>query len=567
MSSLDALKNASNLREFATAIGYRPQGLAYILYKIPDASKYTTFEIPKRSGGLRQIAAPTWQLKALQRRLADVLYECRDEIDAAAKRKSLSHGFRRKHSIITNAARHKGRRFVFNLDIEDYFPSFNFGRVRGFFIRNRHFGLHPSAATLIAQIACFENRLPQGSPCSPVIADLISHLLDVKLAQLAKQHGATYSRYADDLTFSTRKKDFPGAVATTANAGVDWEIGNRLISAITEAGFRINANKTRMQLSTSRQLVTGLTVNAKVNITSTYYRRARHMCHSLFRRGLYYDKDELAAEFGPEVITDLAPLEGILSHIHHVKDAVDRRDAKAKVTEATAARRLYKSFLSYRHFVRLERPLVVCEGKTDNVYLKCAIRRLPAFHPTLGSMVDGTFVSAVAFFNYLNQSHKILQLSGGSDLLKNFAIHYQTMLKDFRHRPLLHPVVLLVDNDEGAKDLFPAMRSKFKTTISRDTTDAFYHLTDNLYLVKMVEKGGGATSCIEDCFTPQLLATQLDGKKFNPEKDFGSDGEYGKHVFSEKVVRAQANTVDFSGFVPLLQRLVAAIDDYAVRRN
>ena len=107
---------------------------------------------------------------------------------------------------------------MFNLDIEDYFPSFNFGRVRGFFIRNRHFGLHPSAATLIAQIACFENRLPQGSPCSPVIADLISHLLDVKLAQLAKQHGATYSRYADDLTFSTRKKDFPDALAKALGA-------------------------------------------------------------------------------------------------------------------------------------------------------------------------------------------------------------------------------------------------------------------------------------------------------------------------------------------------------------
>ena len=263
-----------------------------------------------------------------------------------------------------------------------------------------------------------------------------------------------------------------------------------MTSAITDAGFHINAAKTRMQLSTSRQLVTGLTVNAKVNITSTYYRRARHMCHSLFRRGLYYDKDELAAEFGPEVITDLAPLEGILSHIHHVKDAVDRRDPKAKVAKATAARKLYKSFLSYKHFVRLERPVVVCEGKTDNIYLKSAIRYLPAFHPKLGSMVDGKFVSAVTFFNYLNQSHKILQLSGGSDPLKNFAIHYQTMLQDFRHRPLLHPVVLLIDNDEGANKLFSAIKENFKKTAGRDTTDSFYHLTENLYLVKTIEKGG-----------------------------------------------------------------------------
>jgi Reverse transcriptase (RNA-dependent DNA polymerase) len=85
------------------------------------------------------------------------------------------------------------------LDLKDFFPMFNFGRVRGVFIHNNNFKLNDKVATIIAQIASFENVLPQGSPCSPVIADLIAHLLDVRPVRLAKQHNLTYSRYADDL--------------------------------------------------------------------------------------------------------------------------------------------------------------------------------------------------------------------------------------------------------------------------------------------------------------------------------------------------------------------------------
>ena len=79
----------------------------------------------------------------------------------------MSHGFRRHYSIITNARRHKRRRYVLNLDLQDFFPSFSFGRVRGFFIHNNSFKLNEKVATIIAQIACHENVLPQGSPCSP----------------------------------------------------------------------------------------------------------------------------------------------------------------------------------------------------------------------------------------------------------------------------------------------------------------------------------------------------------------------------------------------------------------
>src|SRR5262249_16793586 len=136
-------------------------------------------------------------------------------INAAKKLKDrVAHGFKRKRDIRSNARQHRHRRWVFNIDLEDFFPSINFGRVRGFFIKNRDFALHEEVATVIAQIACHDNSLPQGSPCSPVISNLVAHLLDMRLVKLASTNGCTYSRYADDLTFSTNKKEFPADVAS-----------------------------------------------------------------------------------------------------------------------------------------------------------------------------------------------------------------------------------------------------------------------------------------------------------------------------------------------------------------
>jgi len=163
VSRLEKLKEAKSLSELAVLLGFKPKAVSYILYKIPEDKKYIKFEIPKKNGKKRTIKAPTEKLKHLQRRLADLLNECFDQITKESNKKSLSHGFRRNHSIVTNAKNHKNKRYVFNVDLKDFFPSINFGRVRGFFIKNNNFSLDPKVATVIAQIACHNNELPQAS--------------------------------------------------------------------------------------------------------------------------------------------------------------------------------------------------------------------------------------------------------------------------------------------------------------------------------------------------------------------------------------------------------------------
>ena len=447
MSIIKKFRDASTLDDVAKLLGFTPSGLSFVLSRILNARKYTIFEIPKRSGGRRLIKAPEPRLALAQRRLAKALYDCLAELGKATPaRRSLAHGFERGRSIMTNASLHKRRRYVLNLDLEDFFPTINFGRVRGFFVKDRNFALQEKVATVIAQIACHDNELPQGSPCSPVISNLVGHLLDTRLARFAKIHKCTYSRYADDITFSTNRKDYPAEVALPVpGTEAEWQLGAELVDKIEHSGFKVNNKKTRMQWRGSRQVTTGLMVNAKVNIRPEYYRTARSMCRQLFSTGSYYRL--MPATLGGGVLgaapikgefKNLNPLEGILDHIDQVKDFSDRRKPLDKKRDPTAIRTLYGKFLFYKHFIGLEAPLVLPEGKTDTAYLQTAIRRLAAYQPRLGEFKDWKFKSAIRFMNYSHTVHNIMQLGGGTGDMKHLIRNYASTVRKFEHVPLAH---------------------------------------------------------------------------------------------------------------------------------
>ena len=580
MTYLKKIREAQTLKDIAHILGVQPKTVSYLLYILPDAEKYRSFEIPKRNGGKRLINAPEPRLKMVQRRLANVLYECIAEAEKCAPpRRPLAHGFARPRvigtdtsknkkrryalGIFSNAAVHKNRRYVLNLDLEDFFPSLNFGRVRGFFIKDRRFELNEKVATVIAQIACHNNELPQGSPCSPIISNLLGHLLDVRLFRLARKYKCTYSRYADDITFSTNSKDFPTALAKPIPEKTSyWQLGSPLVKQIQRAGFKVNNDKTRMQWRGSRQMTTGLIVNKKVNIRSEYYRTARAICNRLFSTGKYYISD-------PEKPLDgLNKIEGILSHIHYIKDRADFRETKEKKEKPLAIWHLYRKFLFYKHFVALEKPLILTEGKTDPIYLRAAIPRLPKYHPQLGEFANGKFFSAVRFMRYSRTTDTILRLSGGDGDIKNFIPDYEKNIKSFKFAPFSHPVILLIDNDDGAKAIFRVIKQNFKKIdISHNTTALFYHLHENLYIIKTPEIGEHSKSCIENLFEPELFKTIIDGKKFDPSNKHNTDDTYSKTVFATQVVRPQADQINFSRFEKLLDRIIAVLDDYYVRQK
>lgn len=558
MSSLEKLKQTSSLKDFAKLIGYKPKALSYILYQIPEGNKYFEFSIPKKNGGERKIKSPNEKLKILQKKVAKLLNDCLEEILSVHKQ-SLSHGFRRKHSIITNARKHKKKRHVFNVDLEDFFPSINFGRVRGFFIKNNHFLLQPPVATVIAQIACHNNSLPQGSPCSPVISNLIGHLIDIRMVNLAKKAKCTYSRYADDLTFSTNQKVFPELIAINdIFDSKKWLASDILVKEISKLGFEINKSKTSLQNKTSRQIATGLVVNNKVNVKIEYFRLARAMCNQLFASNEFYAKPEIAGQENyPGSINKLI---GVVNFIYQIKRHHDDREMPERYSKPTSISKLYRKLLCYKYFHSLERPLLICEGKTDLIYLECALRQLANEYPSLISKENNKFYFNISYLKLSKIFRDVFSIAKGTSGIAYLMLIFQKIMTKFYGSGKLFPVIVIVDNDDGSKKINSIITEKTKT--KNPSKYDFNRFCDNLYVVHLPSTKGKKTT-IENLFPAELLKTKIDGKKFNPnQEDFDSNRDYSKIVFAEKVVRANQANIDFNGFKPLFDRIVKVTEDY-----
>lgn len=251
--------------------------LKFHLYVLPSHKRYKIFVVPKKSGESRIIIAPKSPIKIIQEKLKQVL-------DAVYQPKPAAHGFILGRSVVTNARLHKKRRYVLNIDLKDFFPTIHFGRVRGMFMGNPYY-FNAEVATVLAQICCHNRILPQGAPTSPVISNMICVRLDAKLQQLARRNNCTYSRYADDITFSTNRSKFPSALGMLLGVG-QIGVGDELVSVIEENGFKINPNKTRLQVREVRQEVTGLTVNRYPNVQRRYIKQVRAILHAWSKYGL-----------------------------------------------------------------------------------------------------------------------------------------------------------------------------------------------------------------------------------------------------------------------------------------
>ncbi|PFH12244.1 reverse transcriptase (RNA-dependent DNA polymerase) [Collimonas sp. PA-H2] len=250
--------------------------------------------LQKRSGGLRLLEIPKLRLRAMQSQILRHLLDLVPPHPAA-------HGFRRAHSCATHAALHAGKRVVMRMDLSNFFPSIPAARIHGLFVKLGYpanvagvfsrLCTHRTPASVLAnpdkglrsahvmswqeRLALRTRHLPQGSPCSPALANLCAYRLDMRLQALAVSLNASYSRYADDLVFSG-----------------DQELERAMhrfhvqVAAIAlEEGFSVNTRKTRMMRSAVRQQITGIVVNSHPNIARPDFDNLKAALTNCIRHG------------------------------------------------------------------------------------------------------------------------------------------------------------------------------------------------------------------------------------------------------------------------------------------
>lgn len=256
---------------------YTARQLNYNAYSSNNPKRYVSFQIPKKKPGeFRTIDAPNPTLKTIQQCLNHVFQLLYTPNNAAV-------GFAKGRSVVSGARVHLHQRYVYNIDLKDFFPSITSGRLFKR-LQSKPFGLNAEMASLVTDLCCDKQVLPQGAPTSPTITNFICERLDRKLQNLAKAYNLRYSRYADDITFSGMQNVF-------ADNGRFCQSLRHIIE--DEEHFKINEDKTRLSHRGERQEVTGLIVNDKPNVSRKYVRQLRTMLHNWELLG----KDEAQSEF------------------------------------------------------------------------------------------------------------------------------------------------------------------------------------------------------------------------------------------------------------------------------
>jgi RNA-directed DNA polymerase len=199
----DAFAALATRGDVAALLAVSERELIYILYR--RGKQYLQFDIPKRSGGTRHISAPMSSIKILQKRLNQVLR-------AVYRPKAPVHGFALERSIVTNADCHVMKGIVFNIDLKtSSLRSISVGG--GVYLQVRRTTCPGTLRRFLPKSARTTGPLPQGAPTSLIVSNMVCSSLDAELRRLAADHGCTYTRYADDITFSTTQKALPNQIA------------------------------------------------------------------------------------------------------------------------------------------------------------------------------------------------------------------------------------------------------------------------------------------------------------------------------------------------------------------
>lgn len=558
---MNTFKNITTITDLAKILKIPKKKLTYVLYIKKTENSYTFFKIPKKSGGERTINNPSDDLKDIQRSIVNLLWKQQLILwEENNIKPNISHAFVKEKSIISNARVHKNKRYVFNMDLEEFFDSFHFGRVRGFFEKNKDFLFPQNIATVLAQLTCYNGCLPQGAPTSPIITNFICNILDMKLLKVAKEFKLDYTRYADDLTFSTNDGHFLENLE---------EFKTQTESIIKYSGFKINKKKTRLQHQNSRQVVTGLVVNKKVNVNREFYKETRSMANKLYKNGEFKINGEKAT------INQLEGRFAFINQIDRYNNSVNinKNKVQLKMRNLNGKEKQYQMFLFYKYFFGNKNPCIVTEGKTDIIYIKSALKNLYEDYPNLiQKNSDGTFKYKISFLNRTKRLRYFFNFElDGADTMSqiyNFFSNknndkYPNYPEKFRKLGSSpnNPVIFILDNelsnrDKPLKKLIKPIELENNSLKFKDFKDKnFVNLTSNLYLSthQLVKN---LTECeIEDLFDDTILNTTLHNKTFEKDsKKFDDKLNYGKAAFADYISK-NYNKIDFTEFKPLLDNL------------
>ncbi len=303
--------------------------LTYYADPYKSKNRYRTFQIKKKSGENRTINAPNRGLNKILK-ILNLIFQCVSEPHR------LAFGFVPEKSIVDNAKIHINQNYVYNIDLKDFFHSFDRNRVKMTFIL-KPFNLNGHKEPIAFMLASLcthplllneEEKvvLPQGSPTSPTLTNAICVKLDRRLNGLAKKMGVKYSRYADDITFSSTRNIFKNPAFT-----------DELNRIIEDQKLKINPKKTRLQSKDYRQEVTGLKVNDKINVQTRYIKQLRMWLYYWEKYGLYraqqlfindYKKDKGHLIKNPAHLSNV--VEGKLLYLKMVKGENDSTYLKLK---------------------------------------------------------------------------------------------------------------------------------------------------------------------------------------------------------------------------------------------
>lgn len=571
------ISKLNNLTDLAFYTGVDYTLLEHVLFSIPENELYTEFTIDKKDGSQRVIHSPCNELRIIQKSFLNSV--TKDLI--SVRNVGIHHAFTTGRNICTNAKWHKSKRIVICIDIKDFFPSINFGRILGYLEKNSNFQLKKPLSVQVANLICYKNELPQGAPTSPLFSNLICQILDYRLISVAKKYRMSCTRYADDITFSTNVNYSPDEIDKFIQL---------IYKEIIRAGFVPNERKTRINYQTQRQTVTGICINKRINVTRDYYKTTRSMAYALYKSGEFTINEKKGT---------CNQLEGRFQHIYSVDNCMCFSESKNKHTKEDSIKNAdkwnshfvdYSRFLTYKYLWKNNRIMIFCEGKTDHVYIKAALKALSNQYPKLVSVNGNKRQYKIQFFKPKSKLNDVLGLVGeGGKRLKTVLDFYNlNSPKDYhprrksilpwikKHCPVYGaPVIILVDNefkkDSPLKHIYNSCKKYISDEDYRNLDDdqlkeklnkrPYFNLVDNLYLLTYRRINNNDTE-IEDLLDMDYVNQKLSPRIFDSDKD-DKDGYYGKRYLSEFVER-HYRSMDFSNFSDFFDSIIYICDDSIV---